>query len=152
MKRITAHTNLFKWEEWSKFSGMKIKEETCMVLHRSRTPQTQKEERSGQCSKPTTGVPHRLDKRQQYHIARKKKQILVYSVLGRFLMVPSLSVLILWSPKSILVTSILHTRCTLLLNPLANLGSHPLSPVKYEVEWYCLGWGVLKRLIVLWSW
>lgn len=47
------------------------------------------------------------------HPAKKVSQVAV--------MVASLSVLILWAPKSILVTSILHTSCILLLNPLQTL-------------------------------
>lgn len=121
MKRITVHTNLLKWEEGSKFSALKIKEETCTMLRRSRTLQTQKEERSWQCGGLTTGVPHKLDERQQYQMARKKSKYWLfhvfspYSLLVRVLVVPSLYVLILWAPKSILFTSALHTRCILLL-------------------------------------
>lgn len=70
-----VHTNLFKWEEWSKFSALKIREETCTMLRGSRTLQTQKEERSWQCGGPITGVPHKLGERQQYQMTRKKKHI-----------------------------------------------------------------------------
>ena len=72
----------------------------------------------------------------------KKKQILLYSVLGRFLTVPSLSVLILWAPKSILVTSILHSKCMEAI--LVLLLNRRLKDIACA--------GVLKRHIVLWSW
>lgn len=84
-----------------------------------------------------------------YHMAKEKKEILFYSELGIFLMVPSPPVLILWAPKSILVISILHIRCIILLNPLAKPGIHSGSPVKSEVEGYCLCWVVLERDMVL---
>jgi len=69
----------------------------------------------------------------------KKKQILLYSVLGRFLTVPSLSVLILWAPKSILVTSILHSKCMEAI--LVLLLNRRLKDIACA--------GVLKRHIVL---